>query len=297
MDAAVYTIGVTFAILSGIINNLGAVLQKKVVNDKSDEDSKLMKNLIKSPLWLMGLLMQLAIGSVFFILAQLYIGPALIPGLMAAGLIVLVIGSVYIVGESLEKVEIIGILLMILGITFLGFSELSIDIVNTNLMDLAFVANVVVFTVVFSLIAIICEIIAKKNKRLFGILLAISSGCMFALSNFWISPLMSVFAKVFEETASWGELIWFISAAIILPLVNLIGIARIQTAFTKGQASNLIPIQQVPIQISPIIVYFFVFLLATSSIISTIYMLVGIFLIILSSFLLGRRQTQMDEIK
>lgn len=297
MDATVYTIGVTFAIISGIINNLGAVLQKKVVNDKSDEDSKLMKNLIKSPLWLIGLLMQLAIGSVFFILAQLYIGPALIPGLMAAGLIVLIIGSVYIVGESLKKVEIIGILLMILGITFLGFSELSIDIVNTNLMDLAFVINVVVFTVVFSLIAIICEIIAKKDKRLFGILLAISSGCMFGLSNFWISPLMSVFAKVFEETASWGELIWFISAAIILPLVNLIGIARIQTAFTKGQASNLIPIQQVPIQISPIIVYFFVFLLATSSIISTIYMLVGIFLIILSSFLLGRRQTQMDEIK
>ena len=297
MGASVYTLGVTFAIISGIINNLGTVLQKKVVNDKSDEDSKLMKNLIKSPLWLMGLLMQLAIGSVFFILAQLYIGPALIPGLMAAGLIVLVIGSVYIVGESLEKVEIIGILLMILGITFLGFSELSIDIVNTNLMDLAFVANVVVFTVVFSLIAIICEIIAKKNKRLFGILLAISSGCMFALSNFWISPLMSVFAKVFEETASWGELIWFISAAIILPLVNLIGIARIQTAFTKGQASNLIPIQQVPIQISPITVYFFVFLLATSSIISTIYMLVGIILIILSSFSLGRRQTQMDEIK
>jgi drug/metabolite transporter (DMT)-like permease len=297
MGASVYTLGVTFAIISGIINNLGTVLQKKVVNDKSDEDSKLMKKLIKSPLWLIGLLMQLVIGSVFFMLAQLYIGPALISGFMAAGLIVLVIGSVYIVGESLKKVEIIGILLMILGITFLGFSELSIDIVNTNLMDLAFVANVVVFTVVFSLIAIICEIIAKKDKRLFGILLAISSGCMFALSNFWISPLMSVFAKVFEETASWGELIWFISAAIILPLVNIIGIARIQTAFTEGQASNLIPIQQVPIQISPIIVYFFVFLLAAPSIISTIYMLVGIILIILSSFSLGRRQTQMDEIK
>ncbi len=297
MGASVYTLGVTFAIISGIINNLGTVLQKKVVNDKSDEDSKLMKKLIKSPLWLTGLLMQLVIGSVFFMLAQLYIGPALISGFMAAGLIVLAIGSVYIVGESLKKVEIIGILLMILGITFLGFSELSIDIVNTNLMDLAFVANVVVFTVVFSLIAIICEIIAKKDKRLFGILLAISSGCMFALSNFWISPLMSVFAKVFEETASWGELIWFISAAIILPLVNIIGIARIQTAFTEGQASNLIPIQQVPIQISPIIVYFFVFLLAAPSIISTIYMLVGIILIILSSFSLGRRQTQMDEIK
>jgi len=297
MDASVYTIGVMFAIISGIINNLGTVLQKKVVNDKSDKDSKLMKNLIKSPLWLIGLLMQLVIGSVFFMLAQLYIGPALISGFMAAGLIILAIGSVYIVGESLKKVEIIGILIMILGITFLGFSELSIDIVNTNLMDLAFVANVVVFTVGFSLIAIICEIIAKKDKRFFGILLAISSGCMFALSNFWISPLMSVFAKVFEETASWGELIWFISAAIILPLVNLIGITRIQTAFTEGQASNLIPIQQVPIQISQIIVYFFVFLLAAPSIISTIYMLVGIILIILSSFSLGRRQTQMDEIK
>ena len=57
MGASVYTLGVTFAIISGIINNLGTVLQKKVVNEKSDEDSKLMKKLIKSPLWLTGLLM------------------------------------------------------------------------------------------------------------------------------------------------------------------------------------------------------------------------------------------------
>ena len=97
-----YITGVFLAIIAGSINNIGLVLQKKVVNEVSEE-AKFFRSLVKKPLWITGLLMELIIGSVFFMIAQIYIGPALIPGLMAFGLIFLAIGSVKIVGETLKK--------------------------------------------------------------------------------------------------------------------------------------------------------------------------------------------------
>lgn len=296
MDASLYWLGVLFAIFSGVANNIGIVMQKKVVNDLSSE-AKFTRSLIKNPLWLLGFSMQLALGTVFFIFAQIYIGPALVPGLMAAGLIVLAIGSVKIIGETLKKAEMIGIIFMIFAIMLLGFSEFSIDIAKINILEAAFIVRVVVFTILLFVLSGICEITALKSKKYKGILLSISSGLMFAISNFWISPLMGVIVRVFDGKASWGELIWFISASIILPLVNIIGTFRLQSAFKSGQASNLVPIQQVPIQIAPIFVYFLVFLLLAPNLFSTLYMFVGVAFIIVSSFLLGKRKAQMDEIK
>ena len=99
-DTSLYWLGVVFAIISGIANFLGSVLQKKVVNEVSD-DAKFFRSLIKDPLWFFGLILQMAIGSAFFMLAQIFIGPTLIPGLMASGMIVLAIGCVKII----ERVE------------------------------------------------------------------------------------------------------------------------------------------------------------------------------------------------
>ncbi|NVM02259.1 MAG: hypothetical protein HWN67_07975 [Candidatus Helarchaeota archaeon] len=117
-----YWLGVFFAVLSGVLANIGTVLQKKVVNEVSDE-AKFFRSLIKKPLWVLGLLMGLTIGAVFYMLAQMYIGPTLTPGLMAVGLIVLAIGAVKIVGEELKFSEIIGILLMIVAIALLDSVE------------------------------------------------------------------------------------------------------------------------------------------------------------------------------
>ncbi len=122
MDSSLYWMGISFAILSGIINNFGIILQKKVVNEIRAE-VKFGRALIKNPLWLLGLMMQLGIRTIFFLLAQVYIGPALIPGLMASGLIILAFGSVKITGETLKRYEIIGILLMIGAIFLLGISD------------------------------------------------------------------------------------------------------------------------------------------------------------------------------
>ncbi|MFX0156194.1 MAG: hypothetical protein ACFE9Q_16860 [Candidatus Hodarchaeota archaeon] len=296
MNGSFYLLGVFLAILSGSINNVGLVFQKKVVNQVSD-DAKFFRSLVKKPLWITGLLMELAIGSVFFMIAQIFIGPALIPGLMAFGLIFLAIGSVKIVGETLKKEEIMGIVLMIIAIFLLGLSELSVDITGINILAFDLVINMTIFTVLLFLGLIICEIFQRKIEKLKGIFLAIASGFMFSLTNFWIAPLMAVITHVFGGIASLGEIFLFIACAVILIAASILGIMKIQQSFQVANASRMIPIQQVPIQITPIIAYFFVFTLMPSTIFPLIYIIIGVALIIGSSFLLAKRQAQLEAIK
>lgn len=295
MSALLYWFGVIMAILSGIANNYGTVLQKKVVNQYK-EDSKFMRTLIKKPLWLIGLLLQMLVGSIFFLIAQVYIGPTLIPGLMAGGLIILAIGSVKIVGEQLKLSEIIGIFIMILAIAFLGFSNMAIDISEQNFLEIGLFTRIMIFTLILCILASLFYIMQTKNIYK-GISLAIYSGVHFALSNFWISPLMGVLTHVFEGNAVLLEVIIFFIAIFILTGNNLLGMTSIQKAFKTGQASNLIPIQQVPIQIAPPFYYLAVFILPINDISSILFLSSGIILIIFSSFLLGRRQAAIEKIE
>ncbi|MHA1723930.1 MAG: hypothetical protein ACTSXH_03700 [Promethearchaeota archaeon] len=255
MDNASYLLGVLLAIISGSVNNVGLVFQKKVVNELSEEE-KFFRNLVKKPLWITGLLREFAVGSIFFMIAQLYIGPALIPGLMAFGLIFLAIGSVKIVGESLKKEEIIGILMMVIAIFFLGVSELQIEIGKINLLNPRLIINMTIFTLSLYLGSIVCEILRKRGARFKGILLSISSGFQFSLTNFWVAPLMAFFSSVFSGTTSLGGLILFIITSGILIISIIIGIAKTQQAFQVANASRMVPIQQVPIQITP---FWFIF--------------------------------------
>ncbi|MFX0102060.1 MAG: DMT family transporter [Candidatus Hodarchaeota archaeon] len=296
MSSSLYWLGVLFAIVSGVLNNFGTVLQKKVVNDLPS-NAKFFRSLVKQPLWFLGFLLQIAIGSIFFMLAQVYIGPALIPGLMALGLVVLALGSIKIVGEKLHKSEVFGIVLMIIGITLLGFSELSIAITETNISELGFITRVILFTIISCSIAIVFWIISLQKNKTRGMMLALYSGMMFVLSNFWISPLMGTITNVFAGNSNSVEIVIFVASCIILVLSNMIGMLVLQQAFQSGQASNLIPIQQVPIQIGPIFVYFMVFLLIPPSTISVLFLAGGVVAIITSSFLLGKRQSKIEQIK
>jgi len=290
-----YLLGVSLAIISGVLNNIGTVMQKKVINRFRGEPDY-MKKALKNGMWLFGLVLQIIIGSAFFMAAQLFIGPALIPGLMAAGLIVLVIGSVKLVGESLNKSEIIGIAIMILGVFLLGLSETSVDIAGTDVMETGYLIRTSVFSGVIIILAVTLYIWQWKDSRWRAILLSIVSGFQFALTNYWISPLMAIIEDVFTGNARLGQIILFIISSIILVVANIIGIGTLQKAFTTSQASNLVPIQQVPIQILPLAVYFYVFLETPSKISSYIFMITGVIAIIISSFLLGKRQAQVEEI-
>lgn len=291
-----YWLGVFLALLAGSTTQSGAVLQKKAVNEVSQEP-EFMRNLVRKPIWILGVIFSFGITSIFYLAAQIFIGPALIPGLMAFGLVVLALGSIKIIGEKLKKEEIIGILLMILGTFILSLSGLSIDITETNLLEFGFAIRTYIFTSVIILLSLICHIFQRKYKKFKGILLAILSGFMFALSNFWVSQLMAVITDVLSGNFILEQLIIFIVSIIFLILANIIGLATIQQAFRVGQASNMIPIQQVPTLMVPVFIYFLVFLMIPPNVFSIVFLISSSILIITSSFLLGKRSARMEDIK
>ena len=296
MASIFYWLGVSLAIFSGISNNIGTVFQKKVVNELPEE-SKFMRSLVKNRIWLFGLLLQYGLGAILYMMSQYFIGPALIPGFMATGLIVLAIGSIKIVGETLNKEEILGIALIIIAIFLLGISELSIEIANTNLLEIGLIMRIFLFTLIVIMISVISFVFQRKSNKYRGILLAIISGFMFVLSNFWVSPVIGVMARIFNGSFNLGELMLFIISCIILILSNILGVATIQKSFTVGQASNLVPIQQIPTLLAPITIYFLIFLLTPPNVFSVFYLILGTILIIISSFLLGKRSAQIEDIK
>jgi len=291
--------GVFSAILSGLLSNSGVVLQKKVVNrviNNLPAKENLMKYLIRDKLWIFGLVINFGIGSIFYLIAQSLIGPALIPGLMASGLIILAIGSVFVLKEGLKRKEILGIFLMIIAISFLGFSGLSIEISNRTIWEFNFLFRVSIFTLALFLLSIFLDILSRKAESFQGIPLAIFSGNMFALSNIWVSLLIGTISKVFGGSFILGELFVFIIACVVLVLTNIYGVIKLQQAFTVGHASNLIVIQQIPIQTCPILIYFLVFLMPLTDIISLFYLFLAILFIIISAYLLGKRQAKIEQI-
>jgi len=296
MNGSFYGLGVILAITSGCSHHFGSVLQKIVIN-KLPSDAKFMRSLIKKPLWLTGFLLQQVVGTIFFLIAQVFIGPALIPGLMSSGLIVLALGSVKIVGERLKKGEILAIGFMIIAITLLGLSELSIEVYQIDLLETAFIVRLASFTVILIILAFICDIGQRKIHKFKGHFLAINAGFFFSICNYWIAPLMGVITHVFEGTSSLGELVLFIASCVILVISNFYAVIRLQNSYKYGQASNMVPLALAPQQITPIFVYFLVFLLSPPFIYSSTYMIMGVILILISIYLLSKRQAQMEIIK
>jgi drug/metabolite transporter (DMT)-like permease len=291
-----YLIGICFAISAGLLATFGLLLQKKVVNELPPGE-KIGRNLLKKPLWVFGFICEMVLGSVFYFLAftpPWGIGAALVPGLMAVGLIILSIGSIRILHEHITKQDLIGIALMIGGITLLGFSKLVTEVLESDLLDSRFILRAIIFSLVFLGISIFCQIFQSRTKEYKGIHLAIFSGSMYVISNFWVGVFMPLFGFVFGK----GEfIIFFIITGLIILFTNIFGVFKMQQAFQHERASTLILIQQVPVQIGPIFIYFAIFMLAPPEFYSFPFMIIGVFLIIGSSFLLARRQAQLEEIK
>ena len=273
---------------------IGALIQKSVIN-KHSNDPKFIRSLVKSPIWFMGLLLQIVIGGlVFYFIAIIFIGPALVPGLMSVGLIILALGSVKILKETLGKEEIFGILLMIVGVTLLGFSELSIDVSTFNILDSGFIFRIIVFTIVVLSLAVIFEVLRRKHEKFRGLLMAIEAGLILSLNTVWASPGTTVVIHVVDGIIIEEEIFFGIIIGITLLLIVVIGITIGQISLKYGQANILVPLTSVPIQIIPIIAFFLIFLSTPPDTLSVIFMIIGFTLVIISSFLLTKKQGKLE---
>jgi len=287
--SASYLIGVTAAIMAGIAFNLGMVIQKLAVM-KASRETSLMRQLVRSPLWLTGFAVQFIVGMPLNMLAQSKIGPAIIPGLMAIGLIVLTIGAVRLAGESFDSGDIAGILLVIAAVTVFGLSQLSVDMQSIDLWEPAFLLRLGLFTVVVAALSLVCHFLQKTNVRQRGILRTLDAGLLLSQSNLWLGILMAFLAKWGAGKFSPLDLLPVVIASGIVFAGSMLGIAETQRAFQFGEASKLVPIQYVPVQILPIAAYFIVFCLRSSNPFAVPMAVGGIVLVLSGAVLLARHQ-------
>jgi hypothetical protein len=215
---------------------------------------------------------------------------------MAAGLVVLVVGSIWILKEQLGAAEITGTLLLITAIALLGLSHLTIDVGQFDVLGRSFLLRSALFSVIITAMILILEIPAKKMTRHRGSALAVSSGLFYVLSNFWVGPFMGAVLRIFKGIFTFPVIALFVAGSAILVITNMYGIAKLQLAFRITNASLAIPIQQIPIQTAPALVYLAVFRLSPPSAASVLMFCLAVMLIIGSTFVLARRQALMGMI-
>jgi drug/metabolite transporter (DMT)-like permease len=269
----------------------GAVLQKRVVDRTPAErqTNRFMRYLVQNPRWLLGVFLSLGPGTFFVLTAQSLIGPALVPGLTATGLIILAVSSVLLNGEKLNPSDVLGIVLMVCGAFFLGCSNLSIPSREVGQVEGALLARLLLFSAAIALCWLLCLLLARRaHEQSRGLLLAISGGYPFALSNAWILPLIVTIGSVFSGQAGSLQWIVFAISCVMLVSTNLAGVRLVQESYKFAPASKAQPVLQIPTQTAPILLYFAVYRRSGSG--SAAFLIpLGVTMIIASGFFLGKR--------
>jgi hypothetical protein len=144
----------------------------------------------------------------------------------------------------------------------------------------------------------VAEVVQRKMVKVRSIALALEAGSFLALANYWITPVVAHIVNLGSGhlLLPW-ELVVGIAGGIVLALTNIFNVAITQKAFKSGNASLVIPIQQVPINIAPILIYFWIFSMAPLLDVTVPFLLIAVGLIVLSSWLLAQRQAQLEQIK
>ncbi|WXG47211.1 MAG: hypothetical protein WED05_11225 [Candidatus Atabeyarchaeum deiterrae] len=294
IDPFWYSVGIVLALLDGFLNNIGILFQKMAIN-KLPEGKKVTKGLVKNKTWLFGFFVNGYAPMIFSIPAGLLIGQALLPGLEATGLIWLALASVRFLKERLRASEVIGIFLMVAAAFALAYSGLGFEPSDYQYsIGSPLFMRIVVFTVVVALGSLACFLLRRAGGRRKAVLYALDSGLLTVLNNFYFFVILSIVAHILTGTFVLTELAMFVVSIAITPPCEILGIHRLQKAFEFGQASNMRPVQQAPIQIGAIFYFFWIYLLLpVSGLISVILAATAIILIMTSMVLLSKRQASL----
>jgi drug/metabolite transporter (DMT)-like permease len=287
-----YLIGIGFALLAGISTYIGLAIEKKAVNRIPAENRSkgFLKTLIKSRLWLLGIFIHIGLGTLFFIIAQYMIGPALVPGIMISGLVVLIIAASRIVGEKFTLTDIAGILMLVAGAILIAASRLVIDSSKIDLTDQRIIFRIISFTILILALWLASNLLSWKSTKHKALFKGLAAGFPYCIGNFWITVFYASMVPVFQGNSSTLLVVFLIFSTVILVVSNLFGITEIQSALKCGEVGFVIPIQQIPVQITPILYFYYVFMLKTTADHSLIWILGGMALIITGGFMLGKKQ-------
>ena len=289
-----YVIGVLAAIAAGMAYNLGMVIQKVAVR-RIAARARFMQQLIRNRLWLGGFALQFLVGTPLNLYALAVVGPALLPGLMSSGLVVMAIAAVRLAGESLDAASTAGIGLVILAVGLLGFSGLAVDMTAINLFATDFLMRLTAFTAFFAALSLACHLLQSRIEALRGVLRMVDAGLLLAQANLWVGVLLGFVALWSAGHFAPSHVLPLALATAVCAACSVLGTVETQRAFQVGDAAQLVPIQSVPQQILPLLSYFVVFRLVPPSSATVPLAAAAAALILAGSGLLARHQAAASQ--
>lgn len=305
-----YGWGVFFAVLAGVAANLGQLLNKREVNRLADPPGAprapgapggsgrgFYARLLRRPVWVAGVVLQIGVGTAFFLLAQVYVGPVLVPGLMATGLVALALGCAWITQEAPRLRELAGMACLIVSAVGFGRSGLRVDLAVYDVLSPAFLLRSAAFSLACCLLLAAALRLKGRSAGLRrGSLLALASGLLYVLSDFWVGPFTgSVLRLLGRVRAAGGSdplaplLTLFAFGSAVLVLTNLFGIALMQRAFQVASAAVAVPLQTIPGRLAPAAVYLLVFRLPPPKPLALPLFAAAVSLVIAATFLFAGR--------
>ena len=264
-----YALGVAAAVVAGIAFNVGILIQKAAVG-RAPKGVPLMRSLLKSPVWISGFVLQFILGTPLYTLSVGLVGPAIVPGLMSIGLVVLAIGAVLVQKERVKAKEIAGIAFVVLAVTMFGFTRLSIDVLAVSMKEPGLLARAGAFTAALVAIAVGCAAVARRlaagagaqatpRSESSAALHAIRAGTWYNLGNLGLGFITAGLARFGSGVFDPAEIVVFFTAVAITVMGNLYGIAATQHALANGRATMAIPLQNAVTQALPVAVFFLVY--------------------------------------
>ncbi|MHA1377563.1 MAG: DMT family transporter [Candidatus Helarchaeota archaeon] len=297
-----YLLGIFLAILAALVFSVGAILQKKGVENmaeiKFENIFDSVKVLFSNKIWVIGLILAIG-GGVPYALAINYAGVALSQPLMGIGMLFVALFAVLYLGETLRMTEKIGITTLIIAPIFLSLGEVTNTAVSIT--DPSFHFRFIVFYVLCFTGIGLSFLFYWKSDKFVSENMALNSGIFFgagalsaqlailAISPFLSGPLSYSWNPFFIEFRPQSD--WFIGAfgLIILLLGNSVGTFVVQIAFQKGKAAIVVPIQSTGNLLLPVVGGVLIF---NQTIGNMIFFSIGIGLMLFGTVLLARLQAE-----
>jgi hypothetical protein len=264
-----YAAGVASALAAGAAYNVGQLAQKVAVNRlgaasagvEGPRRAGFVGGLLRSPLWLVGFAVVALVGTPLNIVAAAWLGPAILPGLMSLGLVVLAVGAVSVAGERIGAADVAGIVLVMAGIALIGLSRLAVDVSSAGLRSPALLGRLAAVTAATSALGAAGLVLgagpAARGAR--GPLRALAAGLFFSASNLWLAEFLNAVGPWLSGAPIREGLPLAAGAMGIMLASSGLGIVSTQYAYKVGDASRMVPIQMVPAQIVPIAAFVLVF--------------------------------------
>ncbi len=255
MDTLLFTISIISGLVYAALYNIGFVLEKKAIlllpSEKKEGTLNLIKSILTNKLWLLGLI--LTVSSMgFYFLALLWAPLSAIAPLSGFGLVVLVVYAHLDLKESLKKLELVGVGLVVIGIAtssyLMSFGERSIQWEEWKTVSHSVNgALVVIGSLVVAILFTFVPVLFKKKIRPFDI--AIFAGLMAGIQAIAVKGI-SVWST--EQNIDLDLAIIVIYVLIVL-ITALLSTGSLQFAFKEGKVSRIMAIYNGVMTIFPIL--------------------------------------------